>query len=128
MKISDQISMCLNNLLHRKMRTILTVTGVMVGACLVVIVVSLGIAMSAQQEAVLQSMGDLTRITIYNYGSSSNGEQIALDDDAVAAIAKIPGVDVATPIYLWRQRRTLFYAAGLECNWDVCRSFPKNGV
>ena len=80
MKISDQISMCLNNLLHRKMRTILTVTGVMVGACVVVSVVSLGIAMSAQQEAVLQSMGDLTRITIYNYGRSSNGEQIALDD------------------------------------------------
>ncbi len=136
MKISDQISMCLNNLLHRKMRTILTVTGVMVGACLVVIVVSLGIAMSAQQEAVLQSMGDLTRITIYNYGSSSNGEQIALDDDVVAAIAKIPGVDVATPIYQPRNLAAFIYGGkeerySMRLDWNVtgmyAEAFPKMG-
>lgn len=139
MKLSDQISMCLSNLLHRKMRTMLTVTGVMVGTCLVVIVVSLGIAMNAQQEAMINSMGDLTRITIYNYGGSknaANGEQVALDDDMIAQIAKIPGVEVATPIYQPNNFPARIYAGkedryAMRVDYNVtgiyAEAFPKMG-
>lgn len=128
MKISDQISMCLSNLLHRKMRTLLTITGVMVGTCLVVIVISLGIAMNAQQEAMINSMGDLTRITIYNYGNTgANGEPIILDDEAIAAIAKIPGVDVATPIYQ-PQNFSAFIYAGKEDRYAMRASYNITGM
>lgn len=137
MKISDQISMCLNNLLHRKMRTLLTVTGVMVGTCLVVIVISLGIAMNAQQEAMIQSMGDLTRITVYTGYNNDTGERKTLDDDAVAQIAAIPGVDVATPLYQPRNLEASLYAGRDDrykwegFGWNVtgiyAEAFPKMG-
>lgn len=137
MKISDQILMCLNNLLHRKMRTMLTVTGVMVGTCLVVIVISLGIAMNAQQEAMIRSMGDLTRITVYTGYNNDTGERKILDDEAVDKIAAIPGVDVATPIYQPRNLEASLYSGRDDrykwegLGWNVvgiyAEAFPKMG-
>lgn len=137
MKISDQVSMCLNNLLHRKMRTLLTITGVMVGTCLVVIVISLGLAMTAQQEAMIQGMGDLTRITVYTGYNNDTGERTALDDAAVEKIAALPGVDVATPIYQPRYFEASLYAGRDDrykwegLGWNVvgiyAEAFPKMG-
>ena len=99
MRISDMISMCLGNLLRRKMRSLLTVTGVVVGTCAIVVMVSLGLAMNLSQEEMLKQMGDLTVITVMNYGRDANGEKKVMDDDAVAQMQAIPGVVIATPIY-----------------------------
>lgn len=100
MKISDMVSMCLGNLFRRKMRTILTVIGVVVGTCSIVIMISLGIGMTESMNEKLAMMGDLTMIHIYNY---SYGEQepdtVTLDDQTIAQIQQIPGVEVASPIY-----------------------------
>ena len=68
MKISDMISMCLGNLFRRKMRTLLTIIGVVVGTCAIVVMVSLGLGMNLSQEAMLAEMGDLTIINVMNYG------------------------------------------------------------
>ena len=46
MKISDMISMCFGNLFRRKMRTMLTVIGVVVGTCAIVVMISLGLGMN----------------------------------------------------------------------------------
>ena len=46
MRITDLISLCFENLRRRKGRTALTVIGVMVGTCAIVVMVSLGIAMN----------------------------------------------------------------------------------
>lgn len=100
MRISDMISMCLGNLFRRKMRTLLTVVGVVVGTCAIVVMISLGIGMNLAQEQMLAQMGDLTVINVMNYGYSGQGEDKAvLDDKAVAVMQELPGVDVATPIY-----------------------------
>ena len=72
MRISDLISMTVKNLLRRKMRTVLTVMGVVVGTCSTVVMVSLGIGQSVQLEESISQMGDLTMISVYNY--NSNGE------------------------------------------------------
>ena len=69
MKISDLITMCVQNLLRRKVRTLLTVVGVVVGTCAIVVMISIGVGMQASTDAMLASMGDLTLIEIYNYGS-----------------------------------------------------------
>ena len=45
MKISDVISMCIANLTRRKVRTLLTVIGVVVGTCAIMVMVSLGLGM-----------------------------------------------------------------------------------
>ncbi len=44
MKISDQIGLAVTNLSRRKGRTALTVVGVVVGICAVIVMISMGIA------------------------------------------------------------------------------------
>ena len=99
MKISDEISLSARNLLRRKGRTALTQVGVVIGTCMVVLMISLGIAQTKTNEEMLQSWGDLTQVQIYGYGMmmGSDGKPLYLDDAAIANIKQIPHVAAATP-------------------------------
>ena len=99
MKISDEISLSARNLLRRKGRTALTLVGVVIGTCMVVLMISLGIAQTKPNEEMLQSWGDLTQVQIYGYGMmmGSDGKPLYLDDAAIANIKQIPHVAAATP-------------------------------
>ena len=99
MKISDEISLSARNLLRRKGRTALTLVGVVIGTCMVVLMISLGIAQTKTNEEMLQSWGDLTQVQIYGYGmmQGSDGKPLYLDDAAIASIKQIPHVLAATP-------------------------------
>ena len=85
MKISDEISLSARNLLRRKGRTALTLVGVVIGTCMVVLMISLGIAQNQANDEMIQSWGDLTQIEIYGGGISvgSDGKAIKLDDAAL---------------------------------------------
>ncbi len=113
MKISDLFSTCILNLLRRKVRTILTIIGVIIGTCSIVVMISLGVGLNEAQQAALSQMGDLTLINIYNYnnggvvaiggnGSISTGggssQAPVLDDTAIDAIRAIDGVKAVTPV------------------------------
>ena len=99
MKISDEISLSARTLLRRKGRTALTLVGVVIGTCMVVLMISLGIAQTKTNEEMLQSWGDLTQVQIYGYGTmmGSDGKPLYLDDAAIANIKQIPHVAAATP-------------------------------
>ncbi|MBO5265694.1 MAG: ABC transporter permease [Ruminiclostridium sp.] len=99
MKISDMLKMCLRNLWRRKGRTLLTVTGVVIGSCAVIVMISLGIGMNKALDGMLASMGDLTAINIYNfnYGGASDEEKTPLDDAAVEAMEAIENVTCVIP-------------------------------
>lgn len=99
MKISDEISLSARNLLRRKGRTALTLVGVVIGTCMVVLMISLGIAQTKTNEEMLQSWGDLTQVQIYGYGTmmGSDGKPLYLDDAAIDNIKQIPHVAAATP-------------------------------
>ena len=99
MKISDEISLSARNLLRRKGRTALTLVGVVIGTCMVMLMISLGIAQTKTNEEMLQSWGDLTQVQIYGYGTmmGSDGKPLYLDDAAIANIKQIPHVAAATP-------------------------------
>ena len=99
MKISDEISLSARNLLRRKGHTALTLVGVVIGTCMVVLMISLGIAQTKTNEEMLQSWGDLTQVQIYGYGTmmGSDGKPLYLDDAAIANIKQIPHVAAATP-------------------------------
>ena len=99
MKISDEISLSARNLLRRKGRTALTLVGVVIGTCMVVLMISLGIAQTKTNEEMLQSWGDLTQVQIYGYGMmmGNDGKPLYLDDAAIANIKQIPHVAAATP-------------------------------
>ena len=69
MKIVDFTSMGFKNLWRRKLRTILTAIGVAIGTFSIVIMLSLGIAMSESYKKQLSEWGNLTKIEInsWNY-------------------------------------------------------------
>lgn len=95
MKTRDLIQVCIQNLRRRKSRTLLTVLGVLIGCCSIVIMVSIGIGVKESQQAMLQEMGDLTIITVYPTKNASSRKK--LDKGAIEKIRKISGVEVATP-------------------------------
>lgn len=96
MKLKDMIVMCLSNLFKRKVRTFLTVMGVVIGTCAIVIMVSLGLGLQKAQEDALAQMGDLTVIQIYNYGTVTDEP---LDDAMLQRIRELDKVVAVTPVY-----------------------------
>lgn len=97
MRISDILAICGRNLARRKLRTFLTALGIVIGVALIIVAISIGIGLQETYDAQLQQWGDLTMIEIYNYGW--NGSDSVLDDEAIARIQALDGVDVATPFY-----------------------------
>lgn len=97
MKISDLFRFSTDNLRRRLGRTILTIIGVVVGVCAIVVMVSLGIAVNRATDEMLQNWGDLTKITVYSYGAQQGTAD--LDDKMVEQFRSIDHVIAATPIY-----------------------------
>lgn len=90
MRIIDIIGMCIRSLWRRKIRTMLTVSGVVIGSCAIVVMISLGLGMNKAMEQMLSQFGSLNVITVYpQYGSS---EGTNLDDKAIETLRQIDGV------------------------------------
>ena len=54
MRISDLLNVCLRNLTRRRVRTALTVIGVVIGVCAIILMVSLGIGARESMMQMLQ--------------------------------------------------------------------------
>lgn len=108
MKISDLLALSFENLRRRVGRTALTIIGVIVGTCSIVVMVSLGIAMNVGFEEMLMQWGDLTQIQVYNWGG--NQETPPLTDDVVHKMGEVEHVKVATPIYQSRYVNAQLFA------------------
>lgn len=115
MKISDQLLLSGRNLARRKGRTALTLIGVVIGTCMVVLMISLGIAQNQANEEMLQSWGDLTVIEIYGGGMSvgADGKPLVLDDVAVQNFQALDHVQAATP-YAYAYELTGTISTGLN--------------
>jgi len=99
MRISDIFSMAIRNMFKRKLRTFLTITGVIIGATAIVVMMSLGIAVNMNFDEQIEAMGHRAlRFDIYQNWQPQPGEIATLNDDIVNRINAIPGVVVATPI------------------------------
>lgn len=97
MSIKDKIIMCFSNLYKRKVRTLLTTVGVVVGTCAIIITVSLGVGMQKAQEEALSQMGDLTIIQVNAYGISPDVDP--LDDKKLEEFRELEHVVALTPAY-----------------------------
>lgn len=95
MRRQDILRMCIQNLKRRKSRTLLTVLGVLIGCCSIVIMVSLGIGMKQSQEKMLSEMGDLTIISVT--APRGGRGKAKLDDTAVGKFRALAGVEAVTP-------------------------------
>ncbi|MCL2703928.1 MAG: ABC transporter permease [Defluviitaleaceae bacterium] len=100
----DTLSMALKNLYKRKLRTFLTVLGVVVGACAIIIMISLGLAINQGFEERMMSTPNATVINIYNYSGFGGHDPFALvlDDEMFDRILQIPDVEAVTPwVNVW---------------------------
>ncbi|MEG0952216.1 MAG: ABC transporter permease [Niameybacter sp.] len=97
MRINDLIMMSVRSLWRRKLRTFLTILGVVIGASSIILMLSLGIAMDANFKEQLQGMQSLTIIEV-NPNTWEDPKAPKLDDKAVQAMQKMEGVEMAIPI------------------------------
>ncbi|WP_066686246.1 ABC transporter permease [Christensenella intestinihominis] len=93
MTFIDIVLLAASNLWRRKMRTILTVLGVIIGTACIVIMVALGLGNLEQFNQNIMQSTDLTQIEISPMGS---GENAKLTDAKLNQIRAIPGVKNAT--------------------------------
>lgn len=96
MRISDILGMSLSNLWKRKMRTVLTVLGVVIGTASIVVMLSLGLGLKQAMMAQVGSAGGLTEIMVYSdvmYG----GDELLLDDSTIEKFSEIEFVEDVQP-------------------------------
>lgn len=97
----DMILMAVRNLWKRKLRTFLTVLGVIIGTASIVVMISIGIGMNEGFKEQLSQWGNLHVINVnapYDNGIAEPGKTVVtLDDNAIQSFASIPGVEAATP-------------------------------
>ncbi len=105
MKRVDFIKMGFKNLWRRKLRTILTIMGVVIGTFSIVIMVSLGIGMTEGYKEEMAQWGNLTKITVsrYNYvydeeSGMGASKQQELDEALITKIKAMEHVRAVTPI------------------------------
>lgn len=112
----DLISMAIRNLLKRKLRTVLTVLGVVIGTASIVVMISIGIGMNESYRMQVEQMGSLQVITVSPVGeggmyysmsdasvsasSSQNnkGKNVVLNLEAFEKFRAIEGVEAVTPV------------------------------
>lgn len=76
MKISDLLLMSISNLWKRKLRTVLTVLGVVIGITSIVVMMALGNGLKESMMESISSYSSITQITVNSGGMwSSSGEQ-----------------------------------------------------
>lgn len=102
MRFVDLLAMSVNNLRRRKLRTALTVLGVVIGTASIVIMLSLGIGLKELNRELIESYGSLTAIEVrsdsyWGWGDSSS-DPLYLTDDTVKEIGQIPNVSSVYPI------------------------------
>lgn len=97
MRFTEILQMCFRNLIRRKSRTFLTVIGVVIGTCAIIVMVSLGFGVKDMLTRQLESFGDLRNINIFNWGDDMGSEK-QLNDEKLDSFAQLEGVDCVTPM------------------------------
>lgn len=106
MKFIDLLRMSISNLWRRKLRTFLTVLGVIIGTASIVVMISLGLGLTKSTMDQIQQNGGLTTINVSEGGgmmkdsaSTSTDENAGkITDSTAEEILAIPHVKIASPI------------------------------
>ena len=113
MSIKDLLKMSLSSLWRRKLRTILTMLGVVVGTASIVVMISLGLGLQRASMKQIEQYGGLTTITVYSgdngyyyydggmavseSGSDSN-EPVRINDSMIETLSQIEHVEIVSPV------------------------------
>ena len=112
MSFWDLIRMSTSNLFKRKLRTILTILGVVIGTASIVVMISLGLALNQMVLSEIESNGSLTKVTVSTMGggmtmysggmgmevvSEEGDEEQRLSDETVAELRQLEHVKAISP-------------------------------
>ncbi len=93
----DLIVMSFRNLWRRKLRTALTVLGVVIGAASIIIMISLGLGMKVQQEKIISDSGSIKEIFVFPKETSDTNKKVKLNNDSLKKVKNINHVKSAYP-------------------------------
>ncbi|MBR6315917.1 MAG: ABC transporter permease [Lachnospiraceae bacterium] len=106
MRFRDMFLMSLSSLWKRKVRTILTILGVIIGTASIVVMISLGLGLKRASLAEIEQYGGLTTITVSEKSSyemeddqksKKSKEAEHLDDNVLEMLSGLEYVDYAYP-------------------------------
>lgn len=104
MNFLDLLMMSVSNLWRRKLRTCLTILGVIIGTASIVVMLSLGFGLKRSYMQQIESSGSLTTVNVYSgnnfyFGEEdSSSEKTELTDDVIQQIAQLDHVKFVSPI------------------------------
>ena len=97
----DLILMGIKNLWRRKLRTSLTVLGVVIGTSSIIVMLSLGFGLTEFFEQQISQWGSLTTINVHKKWvdpMQPGQKEVDLDNKAIEAFKLIPNVDAVSPM------------------------------
>jgi len=119
MKWNDILITGLHNLLRRRLRSALTMLGVVIGTCAIIVTLSLGYGAEEAQMQLMEESTNLKLIQVYPYYSysgdttSGSGRRITkITDSVVRQIERMSGVEAATPVVSFYPNATLKLLTG----------------
>lgn len=100
MKKSDIFAMALKNLKGRRSRTKLTIIGVVIGTCAIVIMISIGAGINNMLTQEYKSSSTATRISIYanTDPNADEADKMPLNDSAVSYFKSMDHVETVLPV------------------------------
>ena len=107
MRWSDLLRMSISSLKRRKLRTFLTVLGVVIGTASIVVMISLGLGLQESMYAEVEKNGGTTGITVtgkessgmYPGGSSDEEGKKYITDDVIKELRTLGNVKSVEPVY-----------------------------
>ncbi len=104
----DLLRMSAGNLKRRKLRTFLTVLGVVIGTTSIVVMISLGLGMQQSLYREVEKSGGLTTINVtgamtgdslYGYDGEEQDSEKYIDDELIEELKGLEHIAVASPVY-----------------------------
>lgn len=90
--------LCLMNMKRRKIRTFLTVLGVMIGVISVVALLAVGIGVKNEMIDSAVASGSVNQITIYSETGSKHKDRM-ITDRTISTLTDLANVDGCYPLY-----------------------------
>lgn len=132
MKWIDILSQSLQNLLRRKLRSLLTMLGVVIGTAAIVVTLSLGAGAEKAQMEALESTTNLKLIQVYPfYGSeqSMTGQRrvTKITDGTIRDIRNMKGVSAVTPmVNVWMGAQFILTTGKYENYCSILAVLPED--
>lgn len=102
MRFTDRLLSALKNLRRHKTRTILTSLGVVVGCMSILIMVSIANGLTEAQQKMIEGMGDITKITVYQNQTYVDGaimqDSNSITDEKLLEFRAIDHVKTVSPM------------------------------